>query len=174
VSNASLAEQLLGPGLFVHTLIPHDSCKVLILFLSQTKPESLPIFFTPKQVNEVLPHVRKIVETVIAIKKEVDGTTADDTIIAARERLQKEIEKLEELGCVLKDMNTGLLDFPAVRMGVRVWLCWKLGEERVSFWHGLHEGLAGRKAIQETEFYDENLAVKSLTGSGSKSQSKHL
>ena len=134
----------------------------------------MPIFFTPKQVNDVLPNVRNIVETVIAIKKEVDGTTEDDAVTAAMERLQKEIEKLEELGCVLKDMNIGLLDFPAVRLGVRVWLCWKLGEERVSFWHGLHEGFAGRKAIQEAEFYEDDLAIKSLTGSGSKSQPKHL
>lgn len=125
-------------------------------------------------MNEILPNVRNIVETVIAIKKEVDGTTEDDAVTAAMDRLQKEIEKLEELGCILKDMNIGLLDFPAVRLGVRVWLCWKLGEGRVSFWHGVHEGFAGRKAIQETEFYEDDLAIKSLTGSGSKSQPKNL
>jgi hypothetical protein len=124
----------------------------------------LPIFFTPKQVNEVLPDVRKIVETVIAIKKKADSSAADDAVTAAMRRLQNEIEKLEELGCVLKDMNTGLVDFPAVRLGIRVWLCWKLGEERAMFWHGLHEGFAGRKAAQEDDFYEDDLAIKSLTG----------
>lgn len=124
----------------------------------------MPIFFTPKQVNEVLSDVRNIVETVIAIKKEADSSTADDAVTAAMRRLQNEIEKLEELGCVLKDMNTGLVDFPAVRLGVRVWLCWKLGEERAMFWHGLHEGFAGRKAVQEGDFYEDDLAIKSLTG----------
>jgi len=124
----------------------------------------LPIFFTPKQVNEVLSDVRNIVETVIAIKKEADSSTTDDAVTAAMRRLQNEIEKLEELGCVLKDMNTGLVDFPAVRLGVRVWLCWKLGEERAMFWHGLHEGFAGRKAVQEGDFYEDDLAIKSLTG----------
>jgi hypothetical protein len=134
----------------------------------------LPVFFTPRQVDEVLPDVRNIVETVMAIKKEVDSSTADDAVTAAMGRLQKEIEKLEELGCVLKDMNTGLVDFPAVRLGVRVWLCWKLGEERARFWHVLHEGFAGRKAVQESEFYEDDLAIRSLTGSVSKSEPKHL
>jgi hypothetical protein len=134
----------------------------------------LPVFFTPRQVDEVLPDVRNIVETVMTIKKEVDSSTADDAVTAAMGRLQKEIEKLEERGCVLKDMNTGLVDFPAVRLGVRVWLCWKLGEERARFWHVLHEGFAGRKAVQESEFYEDDLAIRSLTGSVSKSEPKHL
>jgi hypothetical protein len=71
---------------------------------------------------------------------------------------------LEELGCVLKDMGTGLIDFPAVRLGTRVWLCWKLGEETVSFWHSLNEGFAARRPIDETEFYEDDVAIKSLTG----------
>jgi len=62
-------------------------------------------------------------------------------------------------------MNTGLVDFPAVRLGMRVWLCWKLEEERVAFWHGLHEGFNGRKPVNEKEFYEDDLAIKSLTGS---------
>jgi len=60
-------------------------------------------------------------------------------------------------------MNTGLIDFPAVRLGTRVWLCWKLGEESVMFWHGLHEGFAGRKSVDEKEFYEDDIAIKSLT-----------
>jgi hypothetical protein len=82
----------------------------------------------------------------------------------AMERLGREIQKLEELGCVLKDLNIGLLDFPAVRLGKRVWLCWKLGEENVAFWHELHEGYAGRKTANEKEFYEDDVAIKSLTG----------
>lgn len=79
-------------------------------------------------------------------------------------RLEKEVQKLDELGCVLKDMNIGLIDFPAVRLGARVWLCWKLGEESVSFWHGIREGYAARKMADEKEFYEDDLAIKSLTG----------
>jgi len=90
--------------------------------------------------------------------------TNDDQMTNAMEKLEKEIQKLEELGCVLKDMNMGLIDFPAVRLGTRVWLCWKLGEEDVAFWHGLHEGYAARKPVEEKEFYEDDVAIKSLTG----------
>ena len=124
----------------------------------------MPIFFTPKQANEFLPQVRETVERSIAIKKEADALKEEAEMTDAMERLGKEIQKLEELGCVLKDLNIGLLDFPAVRLGVRVWLCWKLGEENVAFWHDLHEGYAGRKTVNEKEFYEDDLAIKSLTG----------
>ncbi len=125
---------------------------------------TLPIFFTPKQANEFLPQVRETVQLVISIKKETDGVKDDDEMTDAMERLEKEIQKLEELGCVLKDMSIGLIDFPAVRLGTRVWLCWKLGEENVSFWHGLHEGYTGRKPVEEKEFYEDDFAIKSLAG----------
>ncbi len=125
----------------------------------------MPIFFTPKQANEALPEVRGIVERAIAIKKEADGKTDDEAIGLVMERLGREIQKLEDLGCVLKDMDTGLIDFPAVRLGTRVWLCWRSGEERVTFWHELHEGFTGRKPVNEKEFYDDDVAIKSLTSS---------
>ena len=125
---------------------------------------TLPVFFTPQQANEFLPEVGQTVERILAIKKEADSRTEDHEITDAMEELEKEIQKLEELGCVLKDMTTGLIDFPAVRLGTRVWLCWKLDEKHVSFWHGLHEGYAGRKPVDEKEFYDDDMAIKSLGG----------
>jgi hypothetical protein len=131
----------------------------------------LPIFFTPDQATEALPEVRGIVERVIEIRKEADSKNHEDAMSKTMERLEKEIQKLEDLGCVLKDMTTGLVDFPAVRLGTRVWLCWKAGEERVTFWHGLHEGFAGRKPVNREEFYEDDAAIKSLTSSvPSKSQ----
>ncbi len=108
--------------------------------------------------------MRGIVERIIAIKKDADSKTDDEAITKTMEGLEKEIQKLEDLGCVLKDMSTGLIDFPAVRLGARVWLCWKLGEEAVVFWHGLNEGFAGRKPVDEQEFYEDDVAIKSLTG----------
>jgi hypothetical protein len=124
----------------------------------------LPIFFTPKQANETLPEVKETIQRIISIKKEADGAKDDAVMTDMMERLEKEIQKLEELGCVLKDMSIGLVDFPAVRLGTRVWLCWKLDEGNVSFWHGLHEGFKGRKAVEEREFYEDDVAIKSLTG----------
>jgi hypothetical protein len=124
----------------------------------------LPIFFTPQQANEFLPQVKETVLRVISIKQEADGLKDDDEMTDAMERLEKEIQKLEELGCVLKDMSIGLIDFPAVRLGTRVWLCWKLGEENVSSWHGLHEGYNARKPVESKDFYEDDVAIKSLTG----------
>ena len=123
----------------------------------------MPIFFTPRQANEFLPEVKATVQRIISIKKEADGVKEEE-MTDAMERLEKEIQKLEELGCVLKDMNIGLIDFPAVRLGTRVWLCWKLDEANVSFWHELHEGFAGRKSVVEKDFYEDDVAIKSLTG----------
>lgn len=124
----------------------------------------MPIFFTPQQANQTLPEIKQIVERILVIKREADSDADEDAMADTMGRLEKEIQKLEDYGCVLKDMSTGLLDFPAVRLGSRVWLCWKLGETRVMYWHGLNEGYAGRKPIAENEFYEDDLAVKSLTG----------
>ncbi len=61
------------------------------------------------------------------------------------------VDRLEELGVRIKDLDAGLLDFPALRDGVEVELCWRVGEESVRHWHGIGEGFAGRKPIDWDE-----------------------
>jgi hypothetical protein len=61
------------------------------------------------------------------------------------------VERLEELGVVIKDLDAGLVDFPALRDGDDVLLCWRVGEPSVEFWHDLEEGFAGRKPIDWDE-----------------------
>jgi hypothetical protein len=122
----------------------------------------LPIFYTPKHAEEVLPEIRVIVQRIMGVKNEADRARDDAEMTEAMKKLESEVRKLEELGCVLRDMSLGLLDFPAVRLGERVWLCWKLGEDHVSFWHTRHEGYSGRKPVEEKEFYDDDLAIRSL------------
>ena len=107
--------------------------------------------------------MRGIIERVIETKNQADSKSDEDAMSKTMERLEKEIQKLEDLGCVLKDMTTGLVDFPAVRLGTRVWLCWKSGEKSVMYWHGLHEGFARRKPVNPTEFYEDDAAIRSLT-----------
>jgi hypothetical protein len=64
-------------------------------------------------------------------------------------RLREAVEEIEGLGCVLKDLDIGLVDFPC-RVGEReLYLCWKLGEPRILFWHSLEEGFAGRKPLDD-------------------------
>jgi len=122
----------------------------------------LPIFYTPKHAEETLPEIKAIVQCVVDIKNDADRAKDDAEMTKAMNRLEGEVRKLEELGCVLKDANLGLVDFPAVRLGERVWLCWKLGEDHVGFWHTRHEGYTGRKPVEEKEFYDDDLAIRSL------------
>jgi hypothetical protein len=55
--------------------------------------------------------------------------------------------EIESIGCVLRDIDLGLVDFPFRVRGGAVFLCWKIGESAILFWHGTDEGFAGRKPI---------------------------
>ena len=57
------------------------------------------------------------------------------------------VEEIHELGLLVKDLDTGLVDFPSLRDGEEVLLCWQLGEDEVAFWHGLEDGFAGRQPL---------------------------
>src|SRR5277367_5647670 len=72
------------------------------------------------------------------------------------ESLQGALEKIQSTGCVVKDLDVGLLDFPAVIDNEEVYLCWRLGEERIRFWHRQDEGFAGRKPIHPGDTGPEN------------------
>jgi hypothetical protein len=57
------------------------------------------------------------------------------------------IERIQSHGCTVKDLDLGLLDFPALRGGQLVNLCWKMDETEIGFWHGIDEGFSARKSI---------------------------
>jgi hypothetical protein len=65
------------------------------------------------------------------------------------QKLRETINEVQEFGCVVKDLDIGLLDFPTLFRGREVYLCWKLGEPSISFWHAVDEGFAGRKEIDQ-------------------------
>jgi hypothetical protein len=65
----------------------------------------------------------------------------------AQQSVRAEIERLAEEDILLRDPEAGLVDFPGERDGRRVWLCWRLGEERVAHWHELDAGFAGRRPL---------------------------
>ncbi len=71
------------------------------------------------------------------------------------QRLKTALEELQEIGCLVKDLDTGLVDFPTLFRGEEVYLCWKLGEAGITFWHGVSEGFAGRKPIDQ-DFLDHH------------------
>jgi hypothetical protein len=64
-------------------------------------------------------------------------------------RLQELIESIHETGCLVKDLDIGLLDFPTLYRGEEVYLCWKLGETGIRFWHHVADGFLGRQPIDD-------------------------
>jgi len=65
----------------------------------------------------------------------------------ASARIVETIAKIQENGCLVKDIDEGLIDFPSMIEGQEAFLCWKQGEGRIEYWHGLEDGFAGRKRL---------------------------
>jgi hypothetical protein len=57
------------------------------------------------------------------------------------------MRKIEEMGCEVKGIHEGLIDFPSLREGREVYLCWRMPEKKILFWHDLNAGFSGRKPI---------------------------
>ena len=67
------------------------------------------------------------------------------------DQMQAGVARIDELGITLRDIETGLVDFPALVSGRQVWLCWRLGEDAIDSWHELTTGVAGRRPLVELE-----------------------
>jgi hypothetical protein len=65
------------------------------------------------------------------------------------EALADEIERVRDLGGEVKDVETGLVDFPGLRRGEEILLCWRLGEKKLGFWHPVDGGFASRRPVDE-------------------------
>ena len=127
--------------------------------------------FTPEEANDALAEVRPLVEQMVARRRahvealarqeELEGhirgngggippaelaAAAAEVDREARE-LARVIDELNEYGVQVKDIDEGLIDFPALRRGETVLLCWRLGEDEVAFWHTLDAGFAGRRPL---------------------------
>jgi len=127
--------------------------------------------FTVEEANEALDVLRPIAERMVAHRRELADAqmrraelvariatnggdlSPSDLRVAAAEvereaRLVAEcVRRITDEGVQVKDVDAGLLDFPARRQDEDVLLCWKLGEDVVVYWHGLEEGFAGRKPL---------------------------
>jgi hypothetical protein len=67
----------------------------------------------------------------------------------AIQRVKDAMAEIESIGALVKDLDIGLIDFPCVVDGNTVLLCWKMGEQRITHWHGTNEGFSARKPIDE-------------------------
>jgi hypothetical protein len=90
-------------------------------------------------------------EAVRIVSSNGHGSALDEERSNEFTTLEEELEEclieLRELGVQIKDAKTGLIDFPAVRNGADVLLCWRLGEDSVDHWHDLDSGFAGREPV---------------------------
>ena len=66
-------------------------------------------------------------------------------------RMEQAVRQIDGWGITLRDIGTGLVDIPALASGRPIWLCWKLGEDDIAYWHELDAGIAGRKPLIELE-----------------------
>jgi len=107
---------------------------------------------------------KKLAETIDAEFQEIahrvflNGGTFLKIVPLAKRRAERDkavqtvkdaITEIASIGVQVKDLDMGLLDFPCVVDGQMILLCWKLGEKAITFWHGLEEGFAGRKPIDD-------------------------
>jgi hypothetical protein len=127
--------------------------------------------FTTEEANEALDEVRPLTEELVGHRRALVELQERQATITARiagnggnvepheledvqERLDEEVAgiarcvaRIHEVGALVKDLDAGLVDFPAMREGEEILLCWRLGEDEVGFWHGLDEGFSGRKPL---------------------------
>ena len=128
-------------------------------------------YFTPDEANEQLAEVRPAAEALVAHRRAMTVAAGKRARLVQRiagnggdfdpqepraleekfaeegEAVERCVEQLEQLGVLVKDLDRGLVDFPALRDGEEVLLCWEVGEDEVAFWHGIDEGFAGRKPL---------------------------
>jgi hypothetical protein len=134
-----------------------------------------PRYFTLEEANAALVELRPLAERMVELRRELveaqsrraelgaqvgtnggdltpsDFAEADEELEQAASALAECIERIQAAGVLIKDLDRGLLDFPALREGEEILLCWHVGEQEIRYWHGLDEGLGGRKPVDGVE-----------------------
>jgi hypothetical protein len=130
--------------------------------------------FTLDEAQALLPVLESLLRTAINAKKVLDEADAEQQALQhrvflnggmfldivplarrkaerakAEQRAKDALAEIDSIGVQVKDLDIGLLDFPCEVEGQIILLCWKLGEKAITHWHGLQEGLAGRKPIDQ-------------------------
>jgi hypothetical protein len=136
--------------------------------------------FTHREAESLIPQVDRLLRSALELKSEFDDAEREmrdftehvmlmGGVVVDREkfaqsksrresaggRLRAIVEEVQEIGCLIKDLDIGLIDFPTLFRGTEVYLCWKLGEPAIHFWHGVEEGFRGRKPIDQ-DFLDHH------------------
>ena len=134
-----------------------------------------PRYFTLEEANAAVDELRPVVEEMVMHHRRLLEAQARRAVLAERagsnggdltptdfgeveEELELEasalarcVERIQAAGALVKDLDQGLLDFPALRDGEEVLLCWRLGEDEIAYYHGTDEGFAGRRPLFGTD-----------------------
>jgi hypothetical protein len=125
----------------------------------------MPRYFTLEQASQTLETIRPLMDEIQAIRENIlahqpeiwpaieksagnGGNALLSRLVVDFERLDRLLHGILATGAKVKDINSGLVDFPARRAGHEVYLCWKHGEVRIGFWHEIDAGFAGRQPIE--------------------------
>ena len=125
----------------------------------------MPRFFTLPEANEALKSIRPWMDEIQFIRQEIlkhqpeiwsvmeksagnGGNPVMSKMVKSFDRLDALMHSIQDTGVLIKDINTGLLDFPALKDEHEVYLCWKHGEGDIAFWHEIEDGFAGRQSIE--------------------------
>lgn len=121
--------------------------------------------FTVEEARSLVPDVGHLVAELLELKRTLDskeydihrhryfggmGPNGQKHYPPELIRLVQIVQELEERGILVKGLNEGLIDFPFIRQnGEEVYLCWKVGEQTIDFWHRIPDGYRGRKPIDD-------------------------
>lgn len=125
----------------------------------------MPQYFTLQEANEALNIIRPLMDEVQVIRQKIlenqpeawpaieksagnGGNRALSNLVQDFEKLDALVHQIQDTGAQIKDINTGLLDFSALKNGREVYLCWQHGEDDIQYWHEIEAGFAGRQPIQ--------------------------
>ena len=125
----------------------------------------MPRYFTLQEANTALETIRPLMDEIQSIRNNIiahqpeawpaieksagnGGNPTLSKLVEDFDHLDKLLHRILDTGAQVKDINTGLLDFSALRNGHEVYLCWKYGEDQIAFWHEIDAGFAGRQPIE--------------------------
>ena len=123
-------------------------------------------FFTVEEARRLLPEIKEVIAKIVSLSDRLEKhreaiqalADAADTNTGSPEGtfylenlllLQNYIRNIQGIGCIVKNIQEGLLDFPHIKDGREVYLCWKYGEDDIRHWHEVEEGFAGRTPLLE-------------------------
>jgi hypothetical protein len=130
----------------------------------------MPRLFTREEAERLLPEIAPMLEEIRTLKRQHDAAEQETAALEVKMRgnghgldielsrgrqsqqqaaaaINEMVEQVQKLGAEVKDMEMGLIDFHAMRDGREVYLCWKLGEDHIDWWHELNTGFASRQRL---------------------------